>query len=94
MNVQQTPNPAAQFPSIEPPLLEHSDAFSRVGRKAFIFFLFLHAQIQKSFSEKTFFDNIEKKKLKVRSTFKKSENKRLGDSFRLTFFKTCFRFPF
>ena len=24
MNVQQTPNPAAQFPSIEPPLLEHS----------------------------------------------------------------------
>ena len=23
VNVQQTPNPAAQFPSIEPPLLEH-----------------------------------------------------------------------
>ena len=30
VNVQQTPNPAAQFPSIEPPLLEHSDEVKHV----------------------------------------------------------------
>ena len=30
VNVQQTPNPEAQFPSEEPPLLEHSDAVKHV----------------------------------------------------------------
>ena len=34
MNVQQTPNPAAQFPSIEPPLLEHSEAVKHVPYKS------------------------------------------------------------
>ena len=30
VNVQQTPNPAAQFPFAEPPLLEHSDEVKHV----------------------------------------------------------------
>ena len=30
VNVQQTPNPAAQFPSALPPLLVHSDAEKQV----------------------------------------------------------------
>ena len=30
VNVQQTPNPAAQFPSIEPPFDEHSEAVKHV----------------------------------------------------------------
>ena len=30
VNVQQTPNPAAQFPSMEPPFDEHSEAVKHV----------------------------------------------------------------
>ena len=30
VTVQQTPNPAAQFPSTDPPTLEHSDCVKHV----------------------------------------------------------------
>ena len=42
VNVQQTPNPAAQFPSMEPPFDEHSEAVkNRCVEKHFFSFLLI-----------------------------------------------------
>jgi hypothetical protein len=67
---------------MECPLL-HGNMDWNIGRRAFLFFFYMQGlkQVEKLFFEKIFFDNIEK-----------LENKRLGDSFKLTFYFYFFEF--